>query len=38
MSLVILGFSGGLDTTFSVLKLREAGHDVVAVTVDIGWL
>jgi len=36
MSLVILGFSGGLDTTFSVLKLREAGHDVVAVTVDIG--
>ena len=36
MSVVILGFSGGLDTTFSVLKLKEAGHDVVAVTVDIG--
>lgn len=36
MSVVILGFSGGLDTTFSVLRLKEAGHDVVAVTVDIG--
>ena len=30
------GFSGGLDTTFCVVRLRELGYDPVCVTIDIG--
>jgi argininosuccinate synthase len=33
---VILAFSGGLDTTFCVLHLKEKGYDVVTVTVNTG--
>ena len=36
MSLAALAFSGGLDTSYAVLALRRAGHDVVTVTVDTG--
>ena len=35
-SVVCLAFSGGLDTTYCALKLREEGHAVHAVTVDTG--
>lgn len=34
--LVALAFSGGLDTSFCVLWLREQGFDVATVTVDTG--
>lgn len=33
---VALAFSGGLDTSFCVLWLREQGHEVTTVTVDTG--
>ena len=36
MKKVILGFSGGLDTSFCVVYLREKGYEVVTVTVDTG--
>jgi len=36
MSLAALAFSGGLDTSYAVLALKRAGHDVVTVTVDTG--
>jgi argininosuccinate synthase len=36
MKKVILGFSGGLDTTFCVKYLQEQGYTVIAVTVDTG--
>ena len=35
-SVVCLAFSGGLDTTYCALSLREEGHCVHAVTVDTG--
>ena len=35
-SVVCLAFSGGLDTTYCALLLREEGHAVHAVTVDTG--
>ncbi|MBD3203436.1 argininosuccinate synthase [Candidatus Woesearchaeota archaeon] len=33
---VIIGFSGGLDTSFCTVYLKEKGYDVVTVTVDTG--
>lgn len=33
---LVLAFSGGLDTSYCVLYLRECGYDVVTVTVDTG--
>src|ERR1700693_2219113 len=36
MPAVCLAFSGGLDTTYCALLLREEGHRVHAVTVDTG--
>ncbi|MGH8399470.1 MAG: argininosuccinate synthase [Gammaproteobacteria bacterium] len=33
---VVLAFSGGLDTSFCVLHLREQGYEVTTVTVDTG--
>jgi argininosuccinate synthase len=33
---VILGFSGGLDTTFCVKWLQEHGYEPICVTIDIG--
>lgn len=33
---IVLGFSGGLDTTFCVLWLRDNGFDPVCVCLDIG--
>lgn len=35
---VILAFSGGLDTSFCVLYLKEKGFDVITLTVDTGGL
>ena len=35
---VILAFSGGLDTSFCVLHLKEKGFDVVTATIDTGGL
>ena len=35
---VALAFSGGLDTSWCVPWLREQGHEVVTVTVDVGGL
>ena len=35
-SVVCLAFSGGLDTTYCAILLREEGHAVHAVTVDTG--
>ncbi|MCB9832682.1 MAG: argininosuccinate synthase [Planctomycetes bacterium] len=35
---VVLAFSGGLDTCWCVLKLREQGFEVVTVTVDVGGI
>src|SRR6476660_3084169 len=32
----LLAFSGGLDTSFCVLWLREQGHEVHTVTIDTG--
>ncbi|NCO88474.1 argininosuccinate synthase [Candidatus Roizmanbacteria bacterium CG2_30_33_16] len=32
----VLAFSGGLDTSFCVLYLKEQGYDVVTMTVDTG--
>ncbi|MDH3591119.1 MAG: argininosuccinate synthase [Planctomycetota bacterium] len=36
MAVAALAFSGGLDTSYAVLALREQGFDVVTVTVDTG--
>jgi argininosuccinate synthase len=37
MAKIVLAFSGGLDTTFCALWLREkTGADIVTVTVDTG--
>ena len=33
---VVLAFSGGLDTSYCVVYLREQGHSVTTVTVDTG--
>lgn len=33
---IVLAFSGGLDTSFAVLYLKEKGYDVVSVTVNTG--
>ncbi|HEV2211954.1 MAG TPA: argininosuccinate synthase domain-containing protein, partial [Gammaproteobacteria bacterium] len=33
---VVLAFSGGLDTSFCVLYLREQGYEVTTVTVNTG--
>ena len=33
---VILAFSGGLDTSFCVVKLKEQGYSIVTVLVDTG--
>lgn len=33
---VVLAFSGGLDTSFCVLHLRERGYEVTTVTIDTG--
>lgn len=35
---IILAFSGGLDTSFCILYLRERGYDVITLTVDTGGL
>jgi argininosuccinate synthase len=35
---VILAFSGGLDTSFCVLHLKEKGFDVITATIDTGGL
>jgi len=35
---IILAFSGGLDTSFCVLHLKEKGFDVVTATIDTGGL
>jgi len=35
---VVLAFSGGLDTSFCVLHLREKGFDVITATIDTGGL
>lgn len=36
MNSVAVAFSGGLDTSYLVAKLAEAGHPVLAITVDTG--
>lgn len=33
---VVLAFSGGLDTSYCVVKLKEQGYEVVTATVDTG--
>jgi argininosuccinate synthase len=33
---VVLAYSGGLDTSYCILTLRQRGWDVIAVTVDTG--
>ncbi len=35
---IVLAFSGGLDTSFAVLYLKEKGYDVITLTVDTGGL
>jgi len=35
---VVLAFSGGLDTSYLVVYLKEMGYDIVTVTVDTGGL
>jgi argininosuccinate synthase len=35
---ILLAYSGGLDTSYLVASLAEAGHEVVACTVDCGGL
>lgn len=36
MKKIILAFSGGLDTSFCVLYLKQQGYDVITLTVDTG--
>ncbi|MEA2498695.1 MAG: argininosuccinate synthase [Actinomycetota bacterium] len=36
MSRVVLAYSGGLDTSVAIPWLKEQGHEVVAVAVDVG--
>lgn len=36
MKKVVLAFSGGLDTSFCVLYLKQRGYDVITLTVDTG--
>lgn len=36
MKKIILAFSGGLDTSFCVVYLKEQGYDVITVTADLG--
>ena len=36
MKKVVLAFSGGLDTSFCVLYLKEQGYDVVTAVVNTG--
>jgi argininosuccinate synthase len=36
MSRVVLAYSGGLDTSVAISRLREQGSEVVAVLVDVG--
>ncbi|MGB9653222.1 MAG: argininosuccinate synthase domain-containing protein, partial [Candidatus Cybelea sp.] len=36
MSRVVLAYSGGLDTSVLLKKLILEGHEVVAMTVDLG--
>jgi argininosuccinate synthase len=33
---LILAFSGGLDTSYCVISLKEQGYDIITVTVDTG--
>src|SRR5207302_3702945 len=33
---LVLAYSGGLDTSVAIHWLRERGHDVVALTIDLG--
>lgn len=35
---ILLAFSGGLDTSYLVATMAEAGHEVIACTVDCGGL
>ena len=35
---IVLAFSGGLDTSYALVSLREQGNDVVTVNVDTGGL
>ncbi|MGH7330957.1 MAG: argininosuccinate synthase domain-containing protein, partial [Polyangiaceae bacterium] len=36
MSRVVLAYSGGLDTSVLLKKLIVAGHEVIAMTADLG--